>query len=542
MMMTMTIHHRTIIATIALYFGNLWYAVTKKSLSSSLPVMKKVFSLSPADIGRFSATFSIGYGLFKLVGGILTDYVPATTVFSLGLLFGSVINLTIPALPSRLDLIQACWAMNGAVQGGGGPALSKVVIEEFPSEQRASTWSSLLTVSYTSSSSSSSSSHTVINMMSTASSSIIWGPFWTAGAIGLVSSLAMLAYPVSRTQHTTSSSSTSSTTSDNNKVTPTHSSVAAVTLLEASLHTCLAAILIFSDMLTYFVIKGISDWLVQCLMHSSLEMDYTTAIAIAFWCEIGAILGSCVAGLLADGSSSSTTRLGEVRVSLFFTLATVFCFLLIASFVNDTQSSSATLPAALPREGLNPFFLLFSDTWLALSDCLLVVMKTTRQWTALDMFFFFPLHEGRRRSLSSFSWCLLLFMAGFGINGPKALLQLKATEQCLLTQSLWEDRRLESLGMSIEDDSNRLNRTRRKASTGTVSGCIGLCAQLGASCSGLLLAVYLQIDYAFLWPSLVMLCLLLLILLVVCRSLEISIDYLQQQRHYQQQQKKSKVE
>eukprot|EP01039_Chlorochromonas_danica_P001868 gene1868-2044_t len=498
--------------------------------------MKKVFSLSPADIGRFSATFSIGYGLFKLVGGILTDYVPATTVFSLGLLFGSVINLTIPALPSRLDLIQACWAMNGAVQGGGGPALSKVVIEEFPSEQRASTWSSLLTFN---------------NLGYLLAPYILmyplfqWGwqgPFWTAGAIGLVSSLAMLAYPVSRTQHTTSSSSTSSTTSDNNKVTPTHSSVAAVTLLEASLHTCLAAILIFSDMLTYFVIKGISDWLVQCLMHSSLEMDYTTAIAIAFWCEIGAILGSCVAGLLADGSSSSTTRLGEVRVSLFFTLATVFCFLLIASFVNDTQSSSATLPAALPREGLNPFFLLFSDTWLALSDCLLVVMKTTRQWTALDMFFFFPLHEGRRRSLSSFSWCLLLFMAGFGINGPKALLQLKATEQCLLTQSLWEDRRLESLGMSIEDDSNRLNRTRRKASTGTVSGCIGLCAQLGASCSGLLLAVYLQIDYAFLWPSLVMLCLLLLILLVVCRSLEISIDYLQQQRHYQQQQKKSKVE
>lgn len=140
----MTIH-RTV-AIIALYFGNLWYAVTKKSLSSSLPVMKKVFSLSPADIGRFSATFSMGYGLFKLVGGILTDYIPATTVFSLGLLFGSIMNLAIPALP-RLDLIQACWAVNGAVQGGGGPALSKVVIEEFPSDQRASTWSGLLTVS-----------------------------------------------------------------------------------------------------------------------------------------------------------------------------------------------------------------------------------------------------------------------------------------------------------------------------------------------------------------------------------------------------------
>lgn len=237
--------------------------------------------------------------------------------------------------------------------------------------------------------------------------------------------------------------------------------------------------------------------------------------------QIGAILGSCAAGFLADGSS--TTRLGEVRVSLFFTLATVFCFLLIASFVDDTRSSG--LPA-LPREGQNQFFLLFSETWLGFSDRLLVVIKATRQWTSLDIFF--PLQEGR---LTSFSWCVLLFMAGFGINGPKALLQLKATEQCLLTQSLWEDRRLEGLNIAIEDVSQR-----RKPSTGTISGCIGLCAQLGASCSGLLLAVYLQMDYAFLWPSLVMLCMFLLILLVVCRSLEVSIDYLQQRQH------KSKVD
>jgi sugar phosphate permease len=130
---------------VILYIGNLWYAVTKKSLSVATFSMKEDLGITAASIAQFSSSFSLTYGIFKLVGGLLTDIFPAGTLFSLGLLLGSIINLVIPFLPN-LATIQLAWSLNGLVQGGGGPALSKIVIEKFAVDRRASIWSNLLTV------------------------------------------------------------------------------------------------------------------------------------------------------------------------------------------------------------------------------------------------------------------------------------------------------------------------------------------------------------------------------------------------------------
>jgi sugar phosphate permease len=79
-----------------LYFSNLWYAMLKRSLAASLPLMKSQLHLSYHDIGQCSALFSIFYGSFKLVGGIISDLLPVYQVYSIGILLGSVINLLIP--------------------------------------------------------------------------------------------------------------------------------------------------------------------------------------------------------------------------------------------------------------------------------------------------------------------------------------------------------------------------------------------------------------------------------------------------------------
>lgn len=126
--------------------------------------------ITTVEIGAFSAAFSVGYGCFKFFGGILVDWFgrkekengsegrAANVLFVMGLLAGSVMNLFVPALARMfansvdskhllLYGIQSCWFVNGAMQGVGGPALSKLVIQSIPAARRSEVWASLHSVS-----------------------------------------------------------------------------------------------------------------------------------------------------------------------------------------------------------------------------------------------------------------------------------------------------------------------------------------------------------------------------------------------------------
>ncbi|RYY87124.1 MFS transporter [archaeon] len=155
------------LSTALLYVGNMWYAVIKKSLASSTPLMQKELGITATDIGEFSASFSLCYGLFKLVGGLLSDIYPVCTLYSGCLLLGGMMNICIPMLYinkdkytytnnahinsfrsmfSLIPMLKVCWSVNGVVQGAGGPALSKITIDFFPAQHRSRAWSALLTV------------------------------------------------------------------------------------------------------------------------------------------------------------------------------------------------------------------------------------------------------------------------------------------------------------------------------------------------------------------------------------------------------------
>jgi sugar phosphate permease len=133
------------IEVVVLYLNNLWYAILKRSLASSIPFMRKDLNFSNTDIGRCSSLFSILYGTFKLVGGVLTDIFPVSSVFNAGIIFGSLLNIAIPFVPNKNWIIWL-WGLNGLLQGAGGPASTKLVIEYFPKHQRDVQWSNLLLV------------------------------------------------------------------------------------------------------------------------------------------------------------------------------------------------------------------------------------------------------------------------------------------------------------------------------------------------------------------------------------------------------------
>ena len=86
-------------------------------------------------------------------------------------------------------------------------------------------------------------------------------------------------------------------------------------------------------------------------------------------------------------------------------------------------------------------------------------------------------------STSVWQWCVLYLGAGFGVNAPKALLFLLATEECLevirLLKEIYSSSASKLMGVLINIEA------------GSLSGLIGLCAQFGASMSGYLVGVKL---------------------------------------------------
>lgn len=98
--------------------GNLFYSITKCSLSISMPTIKSQLSASKVDIGNISSQFSLSYGVSKLVGGFLSDIFPAYLIFIIGLTLGSVVNIAV-AHVRTVRMIGMLWMLNGMGQGIG---------------------------------------------------------------------------------------------------------------------------------------------------------------------------------------------------------------------------------------------------------------------------------------------------------------------------------------------------------------------------------------------------------------------------------------
>lgn len=129
-----------------LLVGNYFYSIAKKSLASSTPLLKRTLSVSKQDLGDMSSDFSLAYGVSKLVGGALSDLLPPYVFYTVGLFLGAFANLAIAGV-TDIKAIGYLWMLNGLGQGVGGPALSKVVVDLFPSSVRSSVWSNLTFVS-----------------------------------------------------------------------------------------------------------------------------------------------------------------------------------------------------------------------------------------------------------------------------------------------------------------------------------------------------------------------------------------------------------
>lgn len=97
---------------------------------------------------------------------------------------------------------------------------------------------------------------------------------------------------------------------------------------------------------------------------------------------------------------------------------------------------------------------------------------------------------------------VVVFGAGFGVNAPKALLPLLATEEWLKLCQTWQR-----------------SRGERSRWAGTISGIVGFCCQIGALGSGTVIGRLLQRDYDYFLLSLLASTVLLIVSLVLAEAL-----------------------
>lgn len=183
---------------------------------------------------------------------------------------------------------------------------------------------------------------------------------------------------------------------------------------------------------------------VFCAVPYLLEttsMDMTTAIEIVLWCEVGGMCGSYLAGCVADWFPSA-----HHWIHIYALCLTLFFLLLLLP--------PPELALAIPALSIR--FLLPAYDFA----------NFLRSYLFENTFFFHPN-----------SWCfrVCLFAVGFGMNAPKALLLLHATEA------------------SVQFLKPYMNHVP----TGTISGLIGFLAQVGASGSGHVMGFY--VDQSFHW-------------------------------------------
>ena len=125
---------------LALYIGYCGFYLTRKNISPALHVFSEELGIEMVDLGIIAATFSITYGVGKLICGILADKANVRTFMAIGLLFSSIINIFYGFLTS-LWALAFFWGLNGFCQATGYPPVAKSLVYWFSPTERAEKWS-----------------------------------------------------------------------------------------------------------------------------------------------------------------------------------------------------------------------------------------------------------------------------------------------------------------------------------------------------------------------------------------------------------------
>lgn len=126
-----------------IYFAYVTYYVAQKNYAFWLLSLVNQEGWRKEEAGIFGSSFQISSGISKLLNGPLVDSMSPTLALAGSLGVIGVCNLLMFRSASN-GVNVALWAINGAFQGVGWPALARIFLAWFPDRSTRGTWYSIL--------------------------------------------------------------------------------------------------------------------------------------------------------------------------------------------------------------------------------------------------------------------------------------------------------------------------------------------------------------------------------------------------------------
>ncbi|GIL82636.1 hypothetical protein Vretimale_8235 [Volvox reticuliferus] len=330
---------RRLLVFVGIVIGYSSYYLTRNSLTYTAPVMvaDPVLHMDITQIGAMTSIFPIAYGMSKFVSGVLGAKFSPSVLLAGGLMATAAVNI---AFGFGTSLAWFCffWALNGTLQGVGGPCCARILTTWFASKERGTYWGMW----------------NIAHNLGGFAAPLVAGGFakamgwkwgmWAPGIIGIVVGIFVLlacrdkpedlGYPAVEPTDSKPKKKDEKPKAD---------------IWGSLMNSVLKNPFIWGMALTYFFIyvvrQGVTSWFVFYLIKEKGIEDAAQAAVRVSGLELGGLVGSLIAGRLSDGlirnSGGKGGNVGKrVTVVMWYTVGIALALLAF-------QALPAAIPAAV---------------------------------------------------------------------------------------------------------------------------------------------------------------------------------------------------
>lgn len=118
------------------------YYFCRKIFAASMPELVRHRGFGKTHLGSIASSFTILYGVSKLISGIMSDHFSGKLLLSVGLFVSGICCLLFPCF-NHVLMLAALWGCNGYVQGLGWPGCANILKKWYARDEMATWWAIL---------------------------------------------------------------------------------------------------------------------------------------------------------------------------------------------------------------------------------------------------------------------------------------------------------------------------------------------------------------------------------------------------------------
>ena len=302
-------------------------------------------SLLSSQIGTLTSLFPIAYGMSKFVSGVLGARTSPTLMLAGGLMATAAVNVAF-GFGAGMTWFCTFWALNGILQGFGGPCCARILTSWFATRERGTYWG-MWNIAHNLG------GFGAPVLAGTAARALGWRwGMWAPGAVGLVVGVLLLltvrdapesvGWPPVEIVETKKVKEVKG----GNGAGGSDASAAKPGLVDLLVNNVLKNPYIWGMALTYFFVyvvrQGVTSWFVFYLIKAKGVADAGAAAFRVSGLELGGLFGSLLAGRLSDALIARDPVGGAVGKRVQVVMAyTVGVAAMLAAFWATPASAAA---------------------------------------------------------------------------------------------------------------------------------------------------------------------------------------------------------